>query len=59
MTDDWAWTEEKLFWTGGEEHYRRMLDDECIMVFPAPAGIIAARTSRAPSRMRPAGRWSR
>jgi hypothetical protein len=41
MTDDRAWTEDKLFRTGGEEHYRRMLDDECIMVFPAPAGIIA------------------
>jgi hypothetical protein len=41
MTDDRAWTVEELFWTGGEEHYGRMLDDECIMVFPAPAGVIA------------------
>src|SRR5215218_1518439 len=41
MTDDRAWTEEELFWISGEEHYRKMLDDECIMVFPAPAGIIA------------------
>jgi hypothetical protein len=41
MTDDQAWTGEELFWTGGEEHYSKMLDDECIMVFPAPAGIIA------------------
>lgn len=41
MTDEKAWTEEELFWIGGEEHYRKMLDDGCIMVFPAPAGIIA------------------
>jgi ketosteroid isomerase-like protein len=45
MTDDRAWTEEELFWIGGEEHYRKMLDDECIMVFPGPTGEPDVRRS--------------
>ncbi len=56
MTDDEAWTSEQDFWTGGEEHYRKMLDANCVMVFPAPAGIIAGQDIV--SSLKNAPRWS-
>jgi hypothetical protein len=56
MTDDEAWTEEQHFWTGGEEHYRKMLDDDCVMVFPGPAGIIAGKNIV--GSLKNAPRWS-
>ena len=41
LKDDDSWRMETLFWTGGEEHYRTTLDPDCVMAFPAPAGIVA------------------
>ena len=40
MADEEAWRAEERFWTGGEDHYRGALDPECVMAFPAPAGIM-------------------
>jgi hypothetical protein len=40
MTDEEAWRAEERFWTGDRDHYRDALDPECVMAFPAPAGII-------------------
>ena len=40
MTDDEAWRAEERFWTGGQDHYSEALDPECVMAFPAPAGIM-------------------
>lgn len=40
MTDDEVWHLEERFWTSGAGHYREALDPECVMAFPAPAGII-------------------
>ena len=40
MTDEEAWRAEERFWTGGEDHYSEALDPECVMAFPAPAGIM-------------------
>jgi hypothetical protein len=56
MTDDEAWASEQDFWTGSEEHYRRMLDDDCVMVFPAPAGIVAGQDIM--NSLKDAPRWS-
>lgn len=41
MTDEEAWRAEERFWTGGQDHHRDALDPECVMAFPAPAGIVA------------------
>ena len=40
MTDEEAWRTEERFWTGDQDHYSEALDPECVMAFPAPAGII-------------------
>ena len=34
------WALEEGFWTGGTEFYRHHLAGECLMVFPAPVGIL-------------------
>lgn len=41
MNDETLWLLEEQFWTGGEDHYLEALDPECVMAFPAPAGILA------------------
>jgi hypothetical protein len=40
MTDEDAWRMEERCWTGGEDHYRGVLDPACVMAFPPPAGIV-------------------
>ena len=50
------WQLEERFWTQGSDFYDDNLSAECIMVFPAPAGILdRARVFAALSR---AARWS-
>lgn len=41
MDDDAIWAMEERFWTGGEAHYRSALHPDCLMGFPAPAGIMS------------------
>lgn len=39
--DGALWAIEEGFWTGGEATYRNIIDPDCIMAFPAPAGLLA------------------
>lgn len=34
MDDDRVWNFEASLWTGDAEHYRALIDDECLMVLP-------------------------
>ena len=44
-TDEEAWEAEEAFWTGGADRHAEALDPECVMAFPAPAGIVAGVTA--------------
>lgn len=55
--EDALWSLEERFWTGGEDHYARTLDAECVMAFPPPAGILAGGRRIAES-LKDAPRWS-
>jgi hypothetical protein len=35
MEDSRIWEFEKSLWTGDAEHYRELIDDNCVMVLPA------------------------
>jgi hypothetical protein len=39
--NDEIWSLEEQFWTAGADYYRDALGPDCVMAFPAPAGIIA------------------
>lgn len=41
MGGDTLWAIEEKFWTGGEHIHRIILDPDCVMAFPVPAGILA------------------
>ena len=34
MDDNRVWAFEESLWTGDAEHYRKLIDDECVMVLP-------------------------
>ena len=36
MNDERIWEFEQSLWTGDADHYRESIDDECLMVLPAP-----------------------
>lgn len=36
MDDDRVWNFERSLWTADAEHYRESIDQECLMVLPAP-----------------------
>ena len=36
MDDDRVWAFERSLWTGDADHYRALVDEECVMVLPAP-----------------------
>ena len=40
MTDAEFWEVERSLWLGGPEAFRAWVAAECLMVFPAPAGIL-------------------
>ena len=40
MTDGQFWDIERELWTGGPDAFRRWMAAECLMVFPAPTGIL-------------------
>ena len=56
MDDGTIWSLEERFWAGGDDHDRSALDPECVMAFPAPAGIIAG--ARIAESLAGAPRWS-
>lgn len=36
MDDERVWAFEESLWTGDAENYRKLIDDECLMVLPHP-----------------------
>lgn len=45
MRHDDAWAMEERMWTGGADELAAALDPTCLMVFPAPAGILTAKAA--------------
>lgn len=41
MDDERVWSFEKSLWTGDEENYRKLIDDECLMVLPHPPFVMS------------------
>ena len=41
MTDEKVWEFEESLWTGTAEHYRELVDPECLMVLPEPPFVLA------------------
>lgn len=43
MDDDRVWSFEKSLWDGSPDHYRELVDDECLMVLPHPPFVLSGR----------------
>jgi hypothetical protein len=56
ISDDQIWRAEEQFWTGDEIRWRTMLDPQCVMGFPAPAGIMSG--AAIVTSLAEAPRWS-
>lgn len=56
MDDDRVWSFEKSLWTGGADHYRELVDDECLMVLPQPPFVLSG--SQAIETVAHTPRWS-
>jgi hypothetical protein len=44
MTDAEFWETERQLWLGSGDTFKRWVPPECLMVFPAPVGILTGRT---------------
>ena len=40
MDDARVWNFEKSLWTGDADHYRALVDEECVMVLPTPPFVL-------------------
>ncbi|RYY16585.1 MAG: DUF4440 domain-containing protein [Alphaproteobacteria bacterium] len=40
MDDDRVWSFEKSLWTCDADHYRELVDEECLMVLPQPPFVL-------------------
>lgn len=56
MEDARAWSFEESLWTGDAAHYRELIDDECLMVVPAPPFVL--RGQAAVDAVSDTPRWS-
>ena len=56
MDDEAVWSLEERFWKGDEDFYSATLAPECIMAFPAPAGIMTG--AQIVESLKGAPRWS-
>lgn len=56
MEDDRIWSFEEGLWTGDAEHYRELIDDECLMVVPAPPFVMTG--AQAIDAVSKTPRWS-
>jgi len=45
MDDSRVWAFEKSLWTADAEHYRRSIDDACLMVLPGPPYVMSGQQS--------------
>lgn len=43
MDDERIWGSEEGLWTGSAERYRASVDDQCLMVLPAPPFVMSGR----------------
>lgn len=41
MDDDRVWSFEEGLWVGDADHYRELIDDECLMVVPAKPFVLS------------------
>ena len=57
MDDDRVWTFEESLWTADAEHYRESIDDECLMVLPAPPYVMSGQ--QAVEAVSSTPRWSK
>jgi hypothetical protein len=57
MNDLRVWEFEDSLWTGSAEHYRDLIDPECVMVLPEPPYIMVGQTAIQAVSDTP--RWSR
>ncbi|MGE7154644.1 DUF4440 domain-containing protein [Methylorubrum rhodesianum] len=56
MDDDRVWSFEKSLWTGGSDHYRELVDDECLMALPHPPYVFGG--AQAIEAVSDTPRWS-
>ncbi len=57
MNDTRVWEFEEGLWTGDAEHYRELVDPECLMVLPEPPFVMAGNQAIAAVSETP--RWTR
>ena len=43
MEDGRVWAFEESLWTGDAEHYRDLIDSECVMVLPVPPFVLTGK----------------
>ena len=56
MDDGRVWSFEESLWTGDAEHYRELIDEECLMVLPAPPYVMSGQ--QAVEAVSSTPRWS-
>lgn len=56
MDDDRVWSFEKSLWTCDAEHYRELVDEECLMVLPQPPFVLTG--TKAIEAVSNTPRWS-
>lgn len=56
MEDERVWSFEESLWTGDAEHYRELIDDECLMVVPTPPFVMGG--SQAVEAVSKTPRWT-
>ena len=56
MDDGRVWSFEESLWTGDAEHYRELIDEECLMVLPAPPYVMSGQ--QAVEAVASTPRWS-
>ena len=57
MEDERVWGFEESLWVGDAEHYRALIDDECLMVLPATPFIVTGQ--QAVDAVAGTPRWSK
>ncbi|MGI4748237.1 MAG: DUF4440 domain-containing protein [Janthinobacterium lividum] len=57
MDDGRVWSFEESLWVGDAEHYRASIDDECLMVLPAPPFVMSGQQAIEAVAATP--RWSK
>jgi hypothetical protein len=45
VDDQRVWAFEESLWTADAEHYRRSIDDACLMILPAPPFVMSGEQS--------------